>query len=101
MDPAEPARSTWAAPLAQLAARRHAAARAALTQTIGALAPPAQAALRAVLVWAALEREHSRRSVHALPRATLPGDHHAALDGWRAWRSARRADAGRLALPAD
>jgi len=101
VDPAEAARPQWGAPLVQLATQRHAAARRALAQALAALAPRAQGPLRPLLVWAALEREHSRRGVRALPRATLPGDHHAPLDGWRAWRSARRADAGRLVLPGD
>jgi hypothetical protein len=49
-----------------------------------------------LLVWAPLASVHSQRLAAALPRATSPGDHHAPLDGGRAWRAARQAAAGRL-----
>jgi phytoene synthase len=90
----------WEAPLAALVRARHAAARDALAQTLAAFAPAEQAALRALLVWATLASVQSQRLAAALPRATFPGDHHAPLDGWRAWRAARQAAAGRFALPA-
>ncbi len=90
----------WDAPLAALVRTRHAAARDALAGELAAFAPDEQAALRALFVWATLARVHSQRLAAALPRATSPGDHHAPLDGWRAWRAARQAAAGRLARPA-
>jgi hypothetical protein len=51
------------------------------------------------MVWARILSAHSQRLMRALPRATLSGDHRGALDGWQAWRAARRAAAGRLRLP--
>ncbi len=90
----------WEAPLAALVRTRHAAARAALAREVSSFAPPEQAALRALLVWATLASVQSQRLAAALPRATSPGDHHAPLDGWRAWRAARQAAAGRLGRPA-
>jgi phytoene synthase len=86
----------WDAPLAALVRARHESARAALAQQLGVFAPPEQAALRALFAWAALASVQSQRLAAALPRATSPGDHHAPLDGWRAWRAARKAAAGRF-----
>jgi phytoene synthase len=91
----------WPAPLAALVRAQHAAARAALAQKLTPLTPAEQIALRALLVWAAIASVQSQRVVAALPRATSPGDHHAPLDGWRAWRAARQAAAGRFARPAE
>jgi len=95
------AQPPWPADLAALVRERHRQARAALAASVAALAPAEQAALRGLLVWAALACGHSRRAQRALPAALIPGDHHAPLDAWRAWRAARRADAGRFALRAD
>ena len=86
----------WEASLASLVRARHASARDALARQLAVFAPPEQAALRGLFVWAALASVHSQRLTAALPRATPPGDHHAILDGWRAWRAARRAAAGRF-----
>jgi len=88
----------WRAPLTTLVRARHAQARAGLAQAVGALAREEQAALAGLLVWAALASAHSQRVLAALPYARAPGDHHAALDGWRAWRAARRAARGHLRL---
>jgi phytoene synthase len=91
----------WEAPLAALVRAQHARARRALQEKLAAFAPDEQPALRALLVWATIARVQSQRLAAALPRATSPGDHHAPLDGWRAWRAARQAAAGRFALPAE
>ena len=91
----------WAAELAALVRERHRQARAALAASVAALARHEQAPLRGLLVWAALACAHSRRAERALPGALTSGDHHAPLDAWRAWRAARRADTGRIALRAD
>jgi 15-cis-phytoene synthase len=88
----------WPAPLASLASTLHARARAQLAASCNALPAAVQGPLRALMVWAALARESSQRCVAALPRAMPTGDHHAALDGWRAWRAARGADRGRFVL---
>lgn len=87
--------------LAELVRAQHQRARVALARSANALPVGEQPCLRALLVWATLAREHSLRAIAALPRGTLTGDHHAPLDGWRAWRAARRADSGRFVLPAD
>ena len=63
--------------------------------------PAAQSAARGLIVWAALSASHSARAARDLPRARLTREHHAALDGWRAWRAARRAQAGDCRLRAD
>lgn len=95
------AQPPWAAELAKLVRERHRQVRAALAASVGALARHEQAALRGLLVWAALACSRSRRAQRALPGALIAGEHHAPLDAWRAWRAARRADAGRFALAAD
>jgi 15-cis-phytoene synthase len=95
------AQPPWAAELAALVRERHRQVRAALAASAAALARHEQAALRGLLVWAALACGHSRRAERALPGAITPGDHHAPLDAWRAWRAARRAGAGRFALRVD
>jgi phytoene/squalene synthetase len=92
--PEELARPPWQANLAALIADRHRALRAALTAGVAALTPMAQAALRGVIVWAAIDCAHSRRAQALLPRANLAGVPHALADGWRAWRAARRAGRG-------
>ena len=96
--PEEAAREEWGAPLVALVRTRHAEARARLAHAVAALAPAEQAALPGLLVWAALTAAHSQRARAALPDARIPGDHLAPLDGWRAWRVARRAARGHLRL---
>ena len=99
--PEELARSPGSGALAELVRAQHLRARVALAHSANALPATEQPPLRALLVWATLARERSLRAVAALPRSTLTGDHHGPLDGWRAWRAARRADSGRFVLPAD
>jgi phytoene/squalene synthetase len=99
VSPAQLARLPWPQPLAQLLRTRHGELRAALGAGIASLAPAAQPPLRAVIVWATLAARHSARSAQRLPQASLTGEHHALLDGWHAWRAARRAAAGRALLP--
>ena len=94
---AEVARPPWAAALASRIAQRHRELRTALAAAGGALAPGERPPLRALLVWAALAMAQSRRAERRLPGALGPGEDHAPLDAWRAWRAARRADAGRSA----
>jgi len=93
------AAASWPAALAELVRARHRSARTALASSIAALAPDAQAPLRALLVWAAVVSAHSRRLERDLPRSAAPGEYRAPLDGWRAWRAARRAQRNRLQLP--
>lgn len=97
--PEELAQARWSMALAVLLRERHRELRGALAASVNALGAAAQAALRGLLVWAAVAASHSHRAQALLPRAITARDHHAPLDGWRAWRAARRADAGRgLAL---
>jgi len=99
--PEELARPPWSAALAAMLHARHRALRAALATSVAALGPQAQAALRGLIVWAALAASHSRRAQALLPHVSAARDYHAPLDGWRAWRAARRADAGRGLACAD
>jgi phytoene/squalene synthetase len=90
--PEELARPPWPPALASRVRERHRELRAALAAGVEALGPAERAALRGVIVWASLAAAHSRRAVRALPLARETGY---LFDGWRAWRAARRADAGR------
>ncbi|HYM41985.1 MAG TPA: squalene/phytoene synthase family protein [Steroidobacteraceae bacterium] len=98
VDPAGLLAPPWPAPLAAHLARRHRELRAGLAGAVRALPQAAQQPLRALLVWARLAVLESQRIERCLPAAPSPGDHRGALDGWRAWRAARRADSGNLAL---
>jgi phytoene synthase len=101
LSPALLAQPPWPGGLAALLRERHRQLRAALAASLAALAPAAQSDARGLIVWAALAASHSARAARDLPRASLAREHHAALDGWRAWRAARRAAAGNFRLPAD
>jgi 15-cis-phytoene synthase len=89
------ARPPWPSALASRLAQRHRELRTALAAAGGALAPAERPPLRALLVWTALALAQSRRAERRLPRALAAGEDQAPLDAWRAWRAARRADAGR------
>jgi phytoene synthase len=93
--PESVAQPPWPAELSGLVRERHRELRAAIAASVNALARDTQAALRGLIVWAALACAQSMRAQALLPRASFARDHHAPLDGWRAWRAARRADAGR------
>lgn len=88
----------WPPALAALLTARHRQLRANLATGVRAVPAAAQPALRALLVWAVLAHLGSLRAERRLPRALPSGDHHAPLDGWRAWRAARRADSRNLTL---
>jgi 15-cis-phytoene synthase len=91
----------WTPQLSALVRATHQHARAELAASANALPAADQPPLRALLVWAALVSARSRRIVAALPQVMPTGDHHAPLDGWRAWRAARQADTGRYLLRGD
>jgi 15-cis-phytoene synthase len=93
------ARPPWPGGLSELLRARHRRVRAALTDGVNTLPREARAPLRGLVVWAAIACEHSLRAERTLPRSTAAGGPHAPLDGWRAWRAARRATAGH-GLPA-
>ena len=88
----------WPPALAQLLHRRHGELRTALTAAADALPSGLRPALRGLIVWVSLACAASVRAQRRLPRESGPRDHHAPLDGWRAWRAARRVDAQRTAV---
>jgi 15-cis-phytoene synthase len=101
VSPAALTQPPWPEALAALLRERHRQLRGALGASVAALAPAAQPAMRGLIVWAALTARHSARAARDLPRARPAGEHHAPLDGWRAWRAARRAQRGECRLSAD
>lgn len=96
--PEELAQPPWRDALAGLLRERHRELRAALAAGVHALTPAGQAGLRGLVVWAAVTAGHSLRAEQGLPRAGFMREPHLLLDGWRAWRAARRTAAGRGAL---
>jgi phytoene/squalene synthetase len=90
------AQPPWPPSLAQLLRARHRELRAALGGALDALPPGTYRALRGLIVWATMSCTASARAEARLPGASGPRDHHAPLDGWRAWRAARRVDTGRM-----
>jgi len=95
VSPESLAQPPWPEGLALLLRERHRQLRAALAASVASLAPAARAPLRGVIVWAAILCGHSVRAERRLPGASAAQNGQAPLDGWRAWRAARRVDAGR------
>ena len=85
------AQPPWPAPRAALLRKRHGELRDALGAAVDALTPQLRQPLRGLIVWATMACTASGRAQARLPEASGPRDHHAALDGWRAWRAARAA----------
>ena len=85
-------RPPWPPALAALLQDRHEKLRAALGAAIATLAPQVRRPLRGLLVWATMSCLASQRAQSRLPRESSPRAQHAPLDGWRAWRAARRID---------
>ncbi|HVH82845.1 MAG TPA: squalene/phytoene synthase family protein, partial [Steroidobacteraceae bacterium] len=98
VDPARLGEPPWPPALASLLRTRHAQLRADLAAAVAALPRAAQTPLCALLVWAALASAASRRAERRLPQALPGSDDAGLLDGWRAWRAARRARGGRFKL---
>jgi phytoene synthase len=92
MAPEVLAHPPWPAGLADLLRARHRELRVALGAGLEALPPSSRKPLRGLIVWAALAGAASRRAEKRLPQESRVRDHHAPLDGWRAWRAARRAE---------
>ena len=90
LTPESLAQPPWPAALAELLRHRHQELRASLGASLDALPPAARSALRGLIVWANLASTGSVRAEHRLPQESTARDHHAPLDGWRAWRVARR-----------
>ncbi|HZC87527.1 MAG TPA: squalene/phytoene synthase family protein [Steroidobacteraceae bacterium] len=95
LPPESLAHPPWPAALAELLRHRHREVRASLGAALDALPPAARPPLRGLIVWATLACAGSARAEQRLPQADTARDHHAPLDGWRAWRVARRVDAQR------
>ncbi|HEV3182556.1 MAG TPA: squalene/phytoene synthase family protein [Steroidobacteraceae bacterium] len=95
------AQPPWPPTLAQLLRQRHRALRAALGAALEALPPAARPALRGLIVWATIACAASARAEKRLPQESTARDHHAPLDGWRAWRAARRVDTQRALARSD
>jgi 15-cis-phytoene synthase len=91
------AQPPWPAPLAALLRGRHCELRGAVRAAVDAFTPQLRQALRGLIVWTTMACTASTRAQARLPRSSGPRDHHAALDGWRAWRAARAADKPRKA----
>jgi 15-cis-phytoene synthase len=89
------AQPPWPAGLAALVRERHGQLRRALEAGVAELAPAARAPLRGLIVWAAIACGHSARAERLLPDASASRNPQRLSDGWRAWRAARRAAAGR------
>jgi phytoene synthase len=98
VDPGRVPDPPWPEALVALLRAQHARVRTELAAAVASLPRTAQPALRALLVWAALTNAASRRAERRLPAAVAARDDHGGLDGWRAWRAAWRAGAGRFEL---
>ncbi|HEV2704190.1 MAG TPA: squalene/phytoene synthase family protein [Steroidobacteraceae bacterium] len=88
--PAALAQAPWPEALSRRLRERHRQLRTALSDSCAMIEAPAQrAALRGLLVWAALMQQHSRRAEQALPRSWRRSRWTGLSDALRAWRTAR------------
>ncbi len=86
------ARTPWPQPLCERLRSRHQQLRAALHHSCAQLRLPVErAALRGLLVWAALMQQHSQRAEARLPGSWQRSRWDGVNDALRAWRAARRA----------
>jgi phytoene synthase len=86
------ARPPWPPALCGRLRERHHELQGALAAGCALLRSPLhRAALRGVLVWAALIQQHSRRAAAALPAVRGRSRWDGVSDAWRAWRVARQA----------
>ena len=92
------AKTPWPAALGTLMNQRHEALRATIRDTIGTFGREEQPTLRGLLVWAGLAWRQSMRAQRAFPNAIQARRYDALADGWQAWRTARRAAAGKFRL---
>jgi 15-cis-phytoene synthase len=84
------AQPPWPEALSRRLRERHQQLRSALDACCAEIKAPAQrAALRGLLVWAALMQQHSRRAERALPRSWRRSRWEGLSDALRAWRTAR------------
>ena len=92
------AKPPWPAPLEALLRERHEALRVTIANSVSCCGRGEQADFRGLLVWAALAWRLSWRAQRALPTTISPRRYDALVDGWQAWRAARRAVAGNYRL---
>jgi 15-cis-phytoene synthase len=86
------AQTPWPKALSERLRERHRQLRGQLAAGCAQPSAPAQrAALRGLLVWAALMQQHSRRAEAALPQTWRRSRWDGISDALRAWRAARRA----------
>jgi 15-cis-phytoene synthase len=94
------ARPPWPPALCERLRERHHELRGALAAGCALLRSPAhRAALRGVLVWAALLQQHSRRAAAALPTLWQRSRWDGVSDVFRAWRVARQAMSPKMPNP--
>jgi 15-cis-phytoene synthase len=98
VDASSLAKPPWPAALVNLLRERHESLRKTIASSVSHFGMDEQASIRGLLVWAKLAWGLSWRAQRALPNVILPRRYHALADGWDAWRTARRASAGRLRL---
>jgi phytoene/squalene synthetase len=91
MAPEALARTPWPDALCARLRERHRELRRTLGASCELLQPAQRAALRGLLVWAALILQHSRRAEAALPHSWRHTRRNGLGDALRAWRTARRA----------
>ena len=95
------ARPPWPTALTALLRNRHRKLRTALTDTVDSLPAEQRRALRGLIVWVSLVCTASVRAEARLPYESRARDYQGPLDGWRAWRAARRVDLQRAMAPAE
>jgi len=98
IDPDALAKPPWPAKLCGLLMTRHRALRAALGASIASVSGEHQAAMRGLLVWAALAHRRSITVERALPNVPQPSRVAAIKELWAAWRAARHASRGTFKL---
>lgn len=90
------AKHPWPDEVTALVRSRHDSARAQLARAIRAVEGGQRAALRGILVWAALVEKSLDRTQRALPDRRRPHRLDGMADSWLAWRTARNASRGKL-----
>jgi 15-cis-phytoene synthase len=96
VEPGVLAKPPWPEAIADILRARHRVLRAEITRGLANVDRDRQAALRGLLVWAALACRMSQRAERALPDRLRPGRFDAISDAWFAWGVARKATSGRF-----
>ncbi len=88
----------WPASIASILSERHRILRSLLADSVRSIDRGDQAALRGLLVWAALAWRRSEQAQAALPNPRVPRRFDSLAEGWLAWRAARLSMAGNFAF---